>query len=596
MEGPNSNDQRNDQGSSQDHVVRSSKKMWLFQENKTLCDVMLIAGEDKQIIPAHRVVLSAATDYFEAMFAGNFRESQEQEVTLSGISGDDLRRLVKYCYTGEIELSEESSVESVKTLMSSGNHLQLDGVVKVCCALLERHLNPSNCLGLADFADQLSCESLEKAARKYISQHFLQVYKNGEFLQLSVEQLGKLLAKDDLNVSSSQREEDVFRALLVWFQHDSEKRKDYIRYLLPLIQLHRLSSKLFVDEVKPLCESTNCQDLAWKAVEWKLIPERCAPMSNQKIRRSIKGKLMAVIYNSSRDCHHLKSYCPETKQWIPETEIRVNRIGCGIVLENNNIIVIGGNAGGIAGLSKEVNSFHIKSKTIQSLSPMNSKRTQCCAAVLDGFLQSLYVFGGKGSGTDNQTTVERLDLRNGIWNMETPMQTGRSDAAAVAFQERLFVIGGRSDGVCLNSVECYNPYRKEWSYSAPMVELRHSMGVTATRDYIYAFGGCYDPYTFYNHLRSVERYDPKANVWSIVATLNIAGPMRTVLLEDKILCARMAPMASNIPLKVVQFDPESNTSSEFGFLNLSGELKDLNSRSLNILLALIYDTNTDALN
>lgn len=60
------------------------------------------------------------------------------------------------------------------------------------------------------------------------------VYKNPEFLQLDVEQLGKLLSRDDLNVPSEQ---DVFHALMSWVQHDLTNREKYIVELLPLIRL-----------------------------------------------------------------------------------------------------------------------------------------------------------------------------------------------------------------------------------------------------------------------------------------------------------------------------------------------------------------------
>ncbi|XP_059617762.1 kelch-like protein 4 [Phlebotomus argentipes] len=96
-----------------DHIVRAGKKMWLYQKNQTLCDVVLIAGADNQRIPAHRVVPSAASEYFEAMFTGEYKESLDEEVTLTEIPEDDLRHLVQFCYTGEIELSEEISEDSV---------------------------------------------------------------------------------------------------------------------------------------------------------------------------------------------------------------------------------------------------------------------------------------------------------------------------------------------------------------------------------------------------------------------------------------------------------------------------------------------------
>lgn len=60
------------------------------------------------------------------------------------------------------------------------------------------------------------------------------VCKNPEFLQLDVEQLGKLLSRDDLNVPSEQ---DVFHALMAWVHYDLENREENIVKLLPLVRL-----------------------------------------------------------------------------------------------------------------------------------------------------------------------------------------------------------------------------------------------------------------------------------------------------------------------------------------------------------------------
>lgn len=62
----------------------------------------------------------------------------------------------------------------------------------------------------------------------------MQVSRNQEFFQLSVEQLSNLLASDDLNVPSEQ---DVFYALMSWVQHDQPIREKSIPELMALIRL-----------------------------------------------------------------------------------------------------------------------------------------------------------------------------------------------------------------------------------------------------------------------------------------------------------------------------------------------------------------------
>lgn len=118
-----------------------------------------------------RLVLSAASEYFAAMFTGSMRESAESEVTLEGVNGDVLQALVSYCYTGAIEIREDN----VETLLSTACLMQLHEVVEACSRFLAHQLHPSNCLGIAVFAEHQGCSSLLQEATAYISQHFMQV-------------------------------------------------------------------------------------------------------------------------------------------------------------------------------------------------------------------------------------------------------------------------------------------------------------------------------------------------------------------------------------------------------------------------------------
>lgn len=164
------------------------------------------------------------------MFTGALKESSEKEVTLGEVCGEALQALVAYCYTGNIELREDT----VETLLSTACLLQLSSVVTACCTYLSRQLHPSNSLGFALFAEQQNCGSLMKVAMDFTCQNFSQVCRNQEFFLLNPDQLSKLLASDDLNVLS---EHEVFEALVTWVQHDAESRNEHVPDLLALIRL-----------------------------------------------------------------------------------------------------------------------------------------------------------------------------------------------------------------------------------------------------------------------------------------------------------------------------------------------------------------------
>ncbi|GCC16692.1 hypothetical protein chiPu_0020373, partial [Chiloscyllium punctatum] len=83
---------------SMNHAEQTFRKMENYLQHKQLCDVLLIAGDHK--IPAHRLVLSAVSDYFAAMFTNDVREAKQEEIKMEGVDPDALKALVHYAYTG----------------------------------------------------------------------------------------------------------------------------------------------------------------------------------------------------------------------------------------------------------------------------------------------------------------------------------------------------------------------------------------------------------------------------------------------------------------------------------------------------------------
>ena len=55
---------------------------------------------------------------------------------------------------------------------------------KACCGYLKMQLHPSNCLGIAKFADSQSCLKLYQDAREFAYREFIQLSKHQEFLEM----------------------------------------------------------------------------------------------------------------------------------------------------------------------------------------------------------------------------------------------------------------------------------------------------------------------------------------------------------------------------------------------------------------------------
>lgn len=97
--------------------------------------------------------------------------------------------------------------------------------------------------------------------------------------------------------------------------------------------------------------------------------------------------------------------------------------------------------------------------------------------------------------------------------MLAPMLTERRSTAIATLSNKIFVMGGHSTitGI-LNSVECYDPIKDEWSNVAPLNEIRSAAKAKVINGQLYVVGGENDTLP----VRNIERYDQLENKWIVV--------------------------------------------------------------------------------
>ncbi|GLV31087.1 uncharacterized protein CBL_12160 [Carabus blaptoides fortunei] len=532
------------------HAEQSLLCMRSYLQAGQLCDVVLIAGSNGRRVPAHRLVLSAASEYFSAMFTGALREAGESEITLGDVDGDALYALVQYCYTGTIELREDN----VETLLATACLMQLGAVTQACCSFLAHQLHPSNCLGIAVFADQQGCVNLLTEATAYTSQHFMQVTRNQEFLQLTSEQLSNLLVSDDLNVPSEQH---IFHALMSWIRFEASRDK-YIARLLALVKLPLLEPAFIADFVEPVCgDDRRCQELLMEAMKWHLLPERRPQLISARTRprKSTLGRLLVVGgIDANKGATTIEYYCPRSDKWMLHTNMGGRRLQFSVAMMGDKLLVVGGRDG--LKTLNTVECLDLTSGTWSQLPPMNTHRHGLGVAVLSG---PLYAVGGH-DGWSYLNTVERWDPVTRSWSLVAPMQSQRCTAGVAVLNGRLYAVGGRDGASCLRTVECYDPHTNKWTPCAPMTRRRGGVGVGVANGFLYALGGQDAPANnpAASRFDCVERYDPGTDTWTIVASLsNKRDAVGVCSLGDRLMA--IGGYDGGQYLRTVeQYDPNSN--------------------------------------
>ncbi|XP_071453237.1 kelch-like protein 5 [Hetaerina americana] len=581
-----------------EHAECSLKRMEDYLNQERFTDVTLIAGNRR--IPAHRLVLSAASEYFSAMFTGALREAGEDEVTLVDLDPDALQTLVHYCYTGWVELREEC----VETLLVSARILQLPPVVSACCSFLLKQLHPSNCIGIRLFADAQSCPGLCEAAHKYTSEHFMEVIANQEFLLLPADEVATLLVSDDLNVPS---EEIIFHALMSWLHHDPEVRSKEASRLLGLVRLPLLSPAFIADNVATeplLAEDVECQSLVMEALTFHALPERRPKLMLQlhpraHPRKATLGKVYAVGgMDAYKGETSIECYDPRSNTWSHIARMPGRRLQFGVALmegvlhpkgsssssnqssatssnANGSTTSTGGCASGTGSGGKRwlyvvggrdnfktlntVEAFDLDSNVVVTLPPMSTHRHGLGVGVLGG---ALYGVGGH-DGWSYLNTVERWDPVGRQWSYVAPMATQRSTVGVAVLHGKLYAVGGRDGSSCLRSVERFDAYVNRWCSVAPLARRRGGVVAVAAPEHgaIYALGGHDAPASKPAAARyqCVERYDPRIDAWMSVAPLSVGrDAMGACMLGDLVLAVGGYDGSSYLPL-VEAYDPHNNS-------------------------------------
>ncbi|XP_078579530.1 kelch-like protein 24 [Branchiostoma floridae x Branchiostoma japonicum] len=213
------------------HDSHSSALLQGLQELRSdnlLVDVILcVSGKE---IPCHRNVLAACSGYFHAMFCNGHLESKGHKVTIHEARSSALQILVDYAYTSKVTITEDNAVE----LMEGANFFQVPPVSDACTKFLSDSLCVKNCMKMVILGGMLN-PSLETEALSYAMKEFAAASKTPEFLDLTKEQLMKLISSDDLNAS----EETVYMSVMKWINHDTRKRREGAARATSMEELYR---------------------------------------------------------------------------------------------------------------------------------------------------------------------------------------------------------------------------------------------------------------------------------------------------------------------------------------------------------------------
>ncbi|XP_049315414.1 kelch-like protein 1 isoform X3 [Bactrocera dorsalis] len=483
-------------------------KICSFYDEQSLIDVTFKVSNPTALVPAHRLILAAASPYFENLFNGN--QGTNPVIEINDIDSDIFEHLITFCYTGQALIT----VNNLASMLNAAMVLQLDDAISSIVDYLMAHIDEYTLRGAYTLERETQCEHLKQNIIEYETKNFMEISRSDEFLNFDVEKLQRILVSDNLNIT---REEDAFDAIKRWYNYDVPARQEQLPLLIACLRLTQFNMDFLMTHIQPL---PGCELLAFKALSWIREP-LARPHINMQfteprgISASNCGEKTILALCSERN-PKLLQYNKTEDKWQEYASIKIGYDRYRTILKDDNLLFIGGYNGATYNI---VRCWNIRNKTWQNLPAMIEARREHCVVELD---DKIYAIGGFGSN-NYLSSVERYSTSDG-WKFVNSLIDTRFCSRAVTLNAKIYAMGGYKKNNPIKSVEYYNPDLDTWTSCADMKICHSSPGVAAHNGLIYVVSRC-----------GAERYDPQQDTWSQICSLEVGdGYISCVSLDNKL--------------------------------------------------------------
>ena len=512
--------------------VEMMKRLNMQRRQNYLCDITLVAKEGNEF-KAHRNVISAASPFFSKLLNSDMREKEEGVIRFEEISESILGVIVKFIYTGSIEVNRKNA----KNLIVAADYLLLESLKVIAGRFLEKQMSNYNCISTFHFAEKYRCQELVLRSTNFIQDNFTSVAKSDEFLNLDAEEVEKWISSENILVAA---EEDVFRIIVNWVEQNKDERKDKFEQLFRHVRLVILSrDSLFSDVVTnelvtehfSFFSCASRRRLQTEAIvvrggkktycylpeedEWKRLADGLSE-DRDHFTNLIKFRDQLYSFPRRRNAE-TERYDPAFNSW---TTLK-------LPLPNDSIFSLAVVNGQIHAtymyrqLRQEADPSHRTLRRVFMLSELVIKRynVELCTwetlpssqdfhyqddSCIVAFGNCLYIFGG---GCSNKAS--RFDTVDSKWEEIASMPISESSPCGVATQEKIFVASARGQ-------QCgvYQVSTDEWhtipslNFTRPVV----SLSLVCLNETVYVVGVAEKNSSQPAEI-VVNSYDPKLNNW-----------------------------------------------------------------------------------
>lgn len=161
----------------------------------------------------HSAILAASSEYLSNIFL-----NIEKDHHLDSVDSEILERIIRFCYTGHIDLCSDN----IQAITYAADELGMQRLKKVCNQFLETATDTENFLHYAIIAEKCGLKSSKELAQKFVMFSCSKICETNDVRQLNTEHLSEAVA----NLCTNQTE--IFGGLMKSLNANSGENKSLL--------------------------------------------------------------------------------------------------------------------------------------------------------------------------------------------------------------------------------------------------------------------------------------------------------------------------------------------------------------------------------
>ncbi|XP_012160413.1 kelch-like protein 1 isoform X2 [Ceratitis capitata] len=392
----------------------------LYDEQK-LVDVTFKAFNPTVLIPAHRLILSATSGYFQKLFSRD--QDTSPIIEINEINSDTFERLIAFCYTGRTLITHENVAEMLKASVI----LQLDDAVADCMDYIFENITVYTLEWAYSLQRETQCEHLRQKIHEYEIRHFME---GGP----------KCLLR--YNETSDE-----------WLKYKEIDFKG-VSFFEVILNDNNL---IFIGGRRDQRVLNNVKSWNLRTKTWNQLPAMICPREGHCVAL-LDGKIYAIGGSNGNITLMSMEVLTSAGDWRFGRSMNTPRREAAVVTLNGNIFVMGGYDGNR--YSNSVEQYNPNTNLWTSCASMNNYYWLHGAAVHKGC-----IFVVKGGG--HNRAAERYDPQKNEWTEICALPNGGERTACISINNHLWAIGGFSNQLT-DSTHVYDEETDRWLQKTPL--------------------------------------------------------------------------------------------------------------------------------